>query len=211
MSSLKPEDAAIPHRTQSSTDQSPPYDAPTRLSRSPHPYAGSRRLHKSSSYLPSPALTPHQSDTERPVISRSVTPAESGTEADDETIQPRALPPPPLRPRKGLRDERGEGYIEPELDPPSTPPQAQDSTKILKRQGIQLSLDGSAKSVEAERKDKHGKRRNAELRRRGAEALSLACISYLCLKSFILKQQANTERAGNNILETLEDVHLHQS
>ena len=98
-------------------------DPPTRLSRSPRPYLRKRDFStrsgppsRSNSYLPSPALTPSQSDTEftppRPFPSRPpsrldlATPGESGAEADDEGLRlVKALPPPPHPAHKGLRIE----------------------------------------------------------------------------------------------------------
>lgn len=94
-------------------------DPPGRLSRSPHPYSRRKGDHAadtdspSSPYLPTPALTPSHSDTERtfsrakaassPLVSLS--PSGSGTEADDESLCfTKALPAPPSRPRKGLKD-----------------------------------------------------------------------------------------------------------
>lgn len=76
----------------------------------------------SAPYLPSPALTPNQSDSERvpggqktPDRNRQ-SPGESGTEADDETPKfTHALPAPPLRPRKGLRS--GEDDFRPTPSP----------------------------------------------------------------------------------------------
>lgn len=88
----------------------------THLSRSPHPYHR-KRLDQilrpdTSQYLPSPALTPYHSDSEKfakddlpTSTSRLGSPSESGTEADDEGFGLiKALPAPPIKPRKGLRD-----------------------------------------------------------------------------------------------------------
>jgi hypothetical protein len=56
----------------------------------------------------------------RKTSSRSQSPSESGTEADDEGYSfVKALPPPPLRPHKGLRESEGlgQGALSPLLTP----------------------------------------------------------------------------------------------
>src|SRR5262245_9514340 len=90
--------------------------------RSPHPYH--RRRHELRSTQPSPGFP--SNDFTRPSLQPSgrtisdedgrkrrkisQSPSESGTEADDEGYGfIKALPAPPLRPRKGLRDVRGTG------------------------------------------------------------------------------------------------------
>lgn len=112
-----PADAAVASDQRASDNWN---DLPTGLDRSPHPYRRAKRSAKpkpasglAASYLPSPALTPYQSDSEsrRPSLTHELndsyqpSPCESGTEADDETLAfTKALPAPPIRPRKGLRN-----------------------------------------------------------------------------------------------------------
>lgn len=174
MTTLKPEDAAnIGTRRATDLDGE---NVSTRLSRSPRPYARGGKQPSSPGYLPSPALTPSQSDSD--LFAQD---AFSGTEADDEIFQIKTLPAPLVRPRKGLRDEQGEGYVEPELTPePSplaTPRWASEKTKspfFRELKTAKLYYD-----VDQEKKQKRIRKRNAEIRRRSAEALSLAWVSYL--------------------------------
>ena len=115
-------------------------------------------------------------------------PNESGTEADDESISyTKALPAPPLRPRKGLKTGMGTG-----LDGAETPlltPSAIDEEGAR----FDFSVTSNAKSRKSaaektatdeelrEARARFVKRRRAELGRRACEVLLLIVIGMLVL------------------------------
>lgn len=211
MSTLNPANAAVSHAPRNG-ESLHFQDAPTRLSRSPRPYHGNRGRLASTNYLPSPASTPYQSDSESRLkfASRSVSPAESGTEADDEALQAKALPPPPLRPRKGLREERGRGYVEQDSDLHTTPPLSIDKPSGRSATSKETKHeDGTINSIQNLR-EKRSRRRAAELRRRSAEVLSLASISFVVLRSSassaVVRYRGNKTRdISNNSLTSLKN------
>ncbi|KAF2033831.1 hypothetical protein EK21DRAFT_57861 [Setomelanomma holmii] len=157
--------------------------------RSPHPYL----RHKDEIRKPSPdRLTPLRtiSDADgkkrRKTSSQSQTPSESGTEADDEGYSfVKALPPPPLRPHKGLRDTRGTGQ---EGSPLLTPTQIDDEGRKFSddyftdkqrksRKGESTVTEDEARAA----RQKYLKRRRNELIRRSTETALLAGIGFLAV------------------------------
>ncbi|KAF1845556.1 uncharacterized protein K460DRAFT_405810 [Cucurbitaria berberidis CBS 394.84] len=169
--------------------------------RSPHPYL----RHKDEIRRPSPdrlsASGPRSRTRLRPsdrTISdvdgrkrrrASQSPSESGTEADDEGYNfIKALPAPPLRPHKGLRDTRGSGKEE-WASPLLTPTQIDDEgRKLLEgyfndikkgpRRGEASLTDDEATAA----RQKYHKRRRNELVRRTTETALLAGTSVLAVQ-----------------------------
>src|ERR1700722_3632728 len=159
------------------------------LRRSPHPYhrrqAELRSLNQSSEsssndFIQPSALTSSKSGSDRDrTISNdddartrrksSRTPSDSGTEADDEGYSfVRALPAPPIRPRKGLRDF--DGGVSPLL----IPSQVDEERRKLLAEYFKSSkegFDGPSPTDEEARtaRQKYLKRRRAELIRRTTE------------------------------------------
>ncbi|KAF2740466.1 hypothetical protein EJ04DRAFT_211369 [Polyplosphaeria fusca] len=119
----------------------------------------------------------------------SQSPSDSGTEADDEGYGfIKALPAPPLRPRKGLRDVRGsscDGTASPLLTPSQFDEEGRrfsaeyfKSSKEGSKSGDTLPIDEEAKAA----RQKYVKRRRAELVRRTTEAALLGAIGLLSVK-----------------------------
>lgn len=178
-------------------DPSPPseIEALELFRRSPHPYH--RRQHElrtapqsaesSSHDLSRTTLQPSQTSiTDQDGRTRrkpSQSPSESGTEADDEGYSfIKALPAPPLRPRKGLRDMRGAGQ-DGEASPLLTPSQMDEDGRRLssqyyrsKKGGLQTGgrspTDDEAKAA----RQKYLKRRRNEVVRRTTETILLGAI-----------------------------------
>lgn len=172
-------------------------DALRLLSRSPHPYRRRRTNDTPSTHgFPSPStLTPAHSDSERgSAISpnngktyaqrtASKTPSESGTEADDEGYGfVKALPAPPPKLRKGLRDARGNGLdggITPLLTPSLIEEEGERSSQSYfrqrraEREAAQRATDDEARAAKEE---KVKRRRRAELIRRAAETALLGAV-----------------------------------
>ncbi|KAF2441029.1 hypothetical protein P171DRAFT_393849 [Karstenula rhodostoma CBS 690.94] len=168
--------------------------------RSPHPYH--RRQHELRTAQPSSESssndlsrttgptslgTPSDEDEKkRRRVSQS--PSESGTEADDEGYGfVKALPAPPLRPRKGLRDARGSGQ---EGDATSllTPSQMDEEGRKLSTQYFQPRKEGSRTGEPSPTDDeakgarqKYLKRRRNEVVRRTTETALLAVIGMLAV------------------------------
>ena len=116
-------------------------------------------------------------------------PSDSGTEADDESgLVLQSLPAPPLRWRKGLKGQEGEGTTSPLL----TPSYLDDESKGLELER-QLSrhadYQNSASINDGRRRirEKFTKRRRAELFRRLSETILLGIVGYI---AFI--RQANS-------------------
>jgi hypothetical protein len=171
--------------------------------RSPHPYLLHRDdVHRepssseaSNEKLPATRTLPRSSDytasddggrSSRKRGSQS--PSESGTEADDEGYTfVKALPAPPLRPRKGLRNRNGLGQDE-VLSPLLTPTQGGEeghkyTDEYLKENQGALPIRGISptnEEFEATRK-KYLKRRRNEIVRRTTETALLACIGILAV------------------------------
>lgn len=162
--------------------------------RSPHPYhrrqAELRSLNQpsessSNDFIQLSALTSSKSGSDRDrTISNdddartrrksSRTPSDSGTEADDEGYSfVRALPAPPIRPRKGLRDIRGSGF-DGGVSPLLTPSQIDEERRKPLAEYFKSSkegFDGPSPTDEEARTARHKylKRRRAELIRRTTE------------------------------------------
>lgn len=169
--------------------------------RSPHPYH--RRQHELQSNQASPeassndfsrtALGPSdrtisdQDGRKRRKISQS--PSESGTEADDEGYGfVKALPAPPLRPRKGLRDVRGTG-LDGVPSPLLTPSLVDEEGRRLSTDYFKLRKDGirnrEPSPTDDETKaarEKYLKRRRSELVRRVTETALLGFIGILAVR-----------------------------
>lgn len=170
--------------------------------RSPHPYL----RHKDQIRKPSPdrALQPNGATRRRPspkhriisdadgrkrrkTSSQSQSPSESGTEADDEGYSfVKALPPPPLRPHKGLREATNSGQGE--LSPLLTPTQIDDEgrkyseeyfaeKKKRGRRGEPSLTDEEARVA----RQKYLQRRRMELVRRTTETAELIAIGILAV------------------------------
>lgn len=169
--------------------------------RSPHPYL----RHKDEIRKPSPDRSQFRSASRNPTYpingtisgagrrkhretpsqSQSQSPSESGTEADDEGYSfVKALPPPPLRPHKGLREQEGSGQGA--QSPLLTPTQIDDegrkfseeyfnSNKKGKRKGDVSYTDDEAQAA----RQKYRKRRRMELIRRATEVSLLTVIGIL--------------------------------
>ncbi|KAJ4337883.1 dolichol kinase [Ascochyta clinopodiicola] len=171
--------------------------------RSPHPYLR-HRADLSSAQLPSEDSSNNASASRTPprpsdrTLSdeehrkrrkrNSQSPSESGTEADDEGYQfVKALPAPPLRPRKGLRDRQGLGREE-GLSPLLTPTQIEEEVCKYSNEYFQEKKDASQggvaslsdKEAKAARQ-KYIKRRRNEVIRRTTETALLAAIGLLAI------------------------------
>lgn len=168
--------------------------------RSPHPYH--RRQHElqtsqpsplsSSNALPRTAGPPSHgipSDEEEKKWRRiSQSPSESGTEADDEGYGfVKALPAPPLRPRKGLRDVKGSG-LDGDATPLLTPSQVDEEGRKLSMEYFQPRKEGSRTREPSPTDDeakaarqKYLKRRRNEVVRRTTETALLGLIGLLAV------------------------------
>ncbi|KAH7077340.1 hypothetical protein FB567DRAFT_478134 [Paraphoma chrysanthemicola] len=173
--------------------------------RSPHPYlrhkheirkpspdrltplSGTSRVRPSPpSRTPSDANGRKRRKTSPQSQSQTHSPSESGTEADDEGYSfVKALPPPPLRPHKGLRDATGSGQ---EGSPLLTPTQIDDEgrkfsddyftdKKRKTRKGEPTITEDEARAA----RQKYRKRRRMELIRRTTETALLAAIGFLAV------------------------------
>ncbi|KAF2474723.1 uncharacterized protein BDR25DRAFT_255090 [Lindgomyces ingoldianus] len=128
-------------------------------------------------------------DRRKPRKQFSRTPSDSGTEADDEGYGfVKALPAPPVRPRKGLRDLRGSGY-DAGTSPLLTPSQVDDEGRKYSTEYFRPRRDGSQNDgpsptdddVRAARQ-KYLKRRRSELIRRTTETALLGLIGMLAVR-----------------------------
>ncbi|KAH7391725.1 hypothetical protein BKA66DRAFT_547702 [Pyrenochaeta sp. MPI-SDFR-AT-0127] len=169
--------------------------------RSPHPYLRHRdeiRRHSQDRPNDSPTQPPTPLRSTDGTISdedgrkrrkTSQSPSESGTEADDEGYSfVKALPAPPLRLHKGLREPRGSGK-EDWTSPLLTPTQIDDEGRKFSedyfdndqkdpRKGETPFTDEEAKAA----RQKYRKRRRNELVRRTTETALLAGISLLAVQ-----------------------------
>ncbi|KAF9730482.1 phosphatidate cytidylyltransferase [Paraphaeosphaeria minitans] len=168
--------------------------------RSPHPYH--RHQHElrtsqpssqssnndlSRTTRPTSQGTPSEEDEKkRRRVSQS--PSESGTEADDEGYGfVKALPAPPLRPHKGLRDARGSG-LEGDATPSLTPSQVDEEGLKLSMRYFQPRKEGSRTGEPSPTDDeakatrqKYLKRRRNEVFRRTTETALLGVIGILAV------------------------------
>ncbi|KAF2749749.1 hypothetical protein M011DRAFT_517668 [Sporormia fimetaria CBS 119925] len=113
---------------------------------------------------------------------------QSGTEADDEGYGlVKALPAPPMRPRKGLRDMRGAGF-DGAATPLPTPSQVDEDGRRYSLEYFRSKKSrgkaGSPSPTDEERaaREKYRKRRRNELFRRSTETVLLAFIGLLAVR-----------------------------
>lgn len=119
-----------------------------------------------------------------PLQSQSQSPSESGTEADDEGYNlVKALPAPPLRPHKGLREPPGKGQGA--TSPLLTPTQIDDEGRKFSEEYFSVNKKGKRKDTSyiddeaIAARQKYRKRRRMELIRRATEVALLAGIGAL--------------------------------
>lgn len=165
-----------------------------RLSRSPHPYH--RRQSDCVHILPGESRTIVQSNLKsarstegsegrfgyREGTSReSTSPSDSGTEADDESgLILQSLPAPPLRSRKGLKGQDGDGAASPLL----TPSYLDDESRRLQLEHLlshYADRQSSLPTDDERRKtqEKFTRRRRAEFLRRLSETFLLGIVGYI--------------------------------
>lgn len=164
------------------------------LRRSPHPYhrhqnghiAGSSSSSLRTTLEPRSHTISDEDGRKRRRLSQS--PSASGTEADDEGYTlVKALPAPPLRPRKGLRDVRGTG-LDGDATPLLTPSQVDEegrqysaeyfkARKSRSRVGTPAPTDEEARAA----REKYRRRRSNELVRRTTETALLGVIGTLAV------------------------------
>ncbi|OCL08273.1 hypothetical protein AOQ84DRAFT_44149 [Glonium stellatum] len=194
-----------PPDTRSEQGDASDVDALGLLRRSPHPYHRRqpelRSINQSSEsssndFVQQYALTSSKpgSDRDRTISDddartrrkASRTPSDSGTEADDEGYSfVRALPAPPIRPRKGLRDLRGSGP-DAGASPLLTPSQVDEEGRKFLPEYFKSSkegFDGPSPTDEEARaaRQKYLKRRRAELIRRTTETGLLGIVGLLAI------------------------------
>jgi hypothetical protein len=170
--------------------------------RSPHPYlrhkdeirkpspdrlTPSSRVPRNRPNPPDRAISNADGRKRRKASSRSQSPSESGTEADDEGYSfVKALPPPPLRPHKGLREPGAseQGALSPLLTPTQIDDEGRkfsdeyfNGKKRASRKGEPSFTDEEARSA----RQKYLKRRRNELVRRTTETVLLAAIGILAV------------------------------
>jgi hypothetical protein len=218
----------ISQDTRSDVLANPSVESLDLFRRSPHPYLLHRDdVHRATS--PSEAPNQNSPTTRSPsrysnsAISDNEggnsrkrgwqSPSESGTEADDEGCSfVKALPAPPLRPHKGLRNRNGMGQDE-LLSPLLTPTQVDDEGRkytnsyievdngTLQRRGTS-SIDEEARIA----RKKYLKRRHNEIVRRITETALLACIGILAVNGCscwerLLEWHRGTSYAQKRLLE----------
>jgi hypothetical protein len=127
-------------------------------------------------------------------------PSESGTEADDESFSyTKALPAPPLRPRKGLKMALATGF-DGQMTPLLTPTAIDEEatrfdfpTATSKKAGLErTSTDDELREARA----KFVKRRRAELVRRASEVLLLAIIGLRILGNELIRSSTEHWHRG---------------
>ncbi|CBX90153.1 similar to phosphatidate cytidylyltransferase [Plenodomus lingam JN3] len=170
--------------------------------RSPHPYLRHKdeiwmdtpdssqppsQTPQSSPLHPSEHMTSEEEGRKRRT-SASQSPSESGSEADDEGYNlVKALPAPPLRLHKGLRDPQGpeaEGSATPLLTPTQIDDQGRKLSEEYFENGKTGLRSGKASFMDEEARvarQKYRKRRRMELIRRTTETAELAAIGLLTL------------------------------
>jgi len=191
-----------------SVDENESPTSTRQLSRSPHPYHRQKGQLQQSSLDPRQWRIPRKPvDAKNTFQERnqyyntnfvdsdsrkrrkiSTSPSESGTEADDERpVLLKGLPAPPLRPRKGWKPAGGL-----RTDSRSSPlftPSALDYGRESPMVGEMAGLPGPPRPraegdmSAGQEKDKNLRRRQAELLRRVLEAVSLAAVGYLGIRS----------------------------
>lgn len=188
--------------------------------RSPHPYHRRQHALQSQGVSASSSTTSFLRTSLQPTSTisdddgrkrrkLSQSPSASGTEADDEGYSfIKALPAPPLRPHKGLRDVRGSG-IDDIASPLLTPSQVDEegrkfSTGYFKarkgksRSGEPVPTDEEAKAA----REKYRRRRRNELIRRTTETVLLGVIGLLAVRGCCCwKQHLRWHRGRRSILK----------
>lgn len=117
-------------------------------------------------------------------------PSDSGTEADDEGYGfVKALPAPPIRPHKGLRDVRGTGIDGAGGSPLLTPSQVDEDGRRYAAEFFKVAKDTSRREEPSPTDDeakaarqKYLKRRRNELVRRTTETALLGTIGLLVVR-----------------------------
>jgi hypothetical protein len=123
----------------------------------------------------------------RPWSSAVKSPSESGTEADDEGfVVFKALPAPPLRPRKGLKSGADQASLSDAPTPVRTPTKlSEDAGRCL--DDLRKVVEGSQDALEEEERkrtrERMNKRRKTEIVRRACEVALLGGIGALFLSS----------------------------
>jgi hypothetical protein len=206
---LDPSSTPIPTTTQRTTQEEIEQEAThlREFTRSPHPYhrhgsqisqqtrlgSGPEHNPSRSSVVPqqrrhsdSPDNTTTATSTSsetgvRASVAVSVTGSESGTEADDERPDfVKLLPPPTLRPRKGLKV--GERSEEAFLSPSQLDDEGRDEEGYFhRRKGVTGESEEARKSREREEQEKLYRRRLGEFVRRSSEVALVGVIVLLVL------------------------------
>lgn len=204
------------------------------LNRSPHPYHRRKAQlrnpeqpqHTSAWRQPWSSTTSSDNDKDdsgaaspRPAAPTSSYPSqaasrsmsESGTEADDEAYSfVKALPAPPMRPHKGLRDLRSSETFSPSDSGLLTPNQLEEEGRRLGsspgyffkgkgkgggREEEEVEAEEGDEEVRKER-ERYTKRRRAELLRRGCEVALLAAIGVVVLRGAAARKSLNVWSRG---------------
>ncbi|KAL8994148.1 MAG: hypothetical protein Q9169_005804 [Polycauliona sp. 2 TL-2023] len=200
-------DSSIPRIDDGPGGQGHTPKDPPRLSRSPHQYTR-RHSEVSSATLKlddrcDPNSSPTSNVTCKSNIAKtefvdsdnrkrrkdSTTPSDSGSEADDESGPLlKSLPAPPLRLRKGLKNESALGTPSPLLTPSYLDDEkrrASFEASFKRRASLQSHTSTDEETLAI--KDKFRKRRRAELLRRLTETALLLCIGLVaCWKTLLL-------------------------
>lgn len=193
-------------------------EVPPRLSRSPHRYAqrhpgafsatlkadghcnpNSSAAHNSSSQNDIHLKEFFDSDS-RKRRKDSTTPSDSGSEADDESGPLlKSLPAPPLRLRKGLKNEAAIGTPSPLLTPSYLDDEKRREffeASFKRRASLQSHTSTDEETLTV--RDKFRKRRRAELIRRLTETILLLSIgSVACWKTLLLPLRKGMHRSNN--------------
>jgi hypothetical protein len=189
--------------------------------RSPHPYH--RRQHAERTKIAQSSESSTNSSLQPTLNSHGVTlsgedgrkrrklsesPSASGTEADDEGYGfVKALPAPPVRSRKGLRDSRGSG-IDGIPSPLLTPSQVDDEGRRLSAEYCRLRKSksgqpGPAEEEERTAREKYRRMRRNELFRRTTETVLLGVIGLLAIRGCCCwKQLLRWHRGLNTVFDT---------
>jgi len=134
-------------------------------------------------------------------------PSDSGTEADDESgVVLKGLPAPPIRWRKGLRENEGLGTESPLL----TPSYLDDDERRLfierQLQGTPTLQDSAVRDEEVLRiRQKFTRRRRAELLRRTSETILLGVVGYVACGTDSMRLQ-KVMTSGKALLLLSQDL-----
>ncbi|KAH4167204.1 dolichol kinase [Parastagonospora nodorum] len=147
--------------------------------RSPHPYLRHRDEIRTDRSVPATRHNSRNGRKRRKVPSQSQSPSESGTEADDEAYTfVKALPPPPLRLHKGLR----EGARSPLLTPNQIDDEGRKySEEYFAEKKRSRRGDGATDEEARLARQKYLQRRRMELVRRTTETALLVVIGVLAV------------------------------